>query len=269
MPFSSICSPNHTQIIEPAVNIRMMVVASRKLPKSISAVYNRTAAVEQLIVTKGLDQSQTNGDISGDLVQSLSALSAFFGHLFQSRNCNSQQLYNNAGGDVWGNRKCEQSCVLERAAGQHIQKSQQVSIAKALHHRSVQNGTGSAAPKRKMTMIIKVKQILLFRSGNFRGILRVSNILDHLGLSACLFNLFFGRSGECCNIHGELFAQFAVAQYFNTVKCFFNQAGLDESSSVTTVSLSNFSRSLTFTIANCFAKMLLKPLLGIRLCRGI
>ncbi len=105
--------------------------SQQEVAKSISAVYNRTAAVEQLIVTKGLDQSQTNGDISGDLVQSLSALSASLAICSRAGIATANSCTTMLAVMLWGNRKCEQSCVLERAAGQHIQKSQQVSIAKS------------------------------------------------------------------------------------------------------------------------------------------
>src|SRR5699024_6773555 len=90
------------------------------------------------------------------------------------------------------------------------------------------NGTGSAAPKRNTTMMSRVKQILFFKTGSFQAFLMVSNILNHLSLSACLFNFFFGRCVECGGIYSRLFAQVAVAQNLDAVQRLFNQAGLNE-----------------------------------------
>ena len=94
--------------------------ADEHIAEGVSTIHNCTAAVQHSVVSIGLDHRQSDGDIAGNLVESLAAFSPFLRHLLKSRNGDSQQLNYDGCGDVWGNRKCKQRCVLERATGEHI-----------------------------------------------------------------------------------------------------------------------------------------------------
>ena len=100
----------------------------------------------------------------------------------------------------------------------------------------------------------------------------ISQRLEHV-TSPLLFRQPF-RFFDCtlcklCSLYSQLGCQLTVTEYLNAVAGLLDQTAAFSSSASTTVPSVNLFRSETFTIAYSFAKMLLKPLFGIRLVSGI
>ena len=65
-------------------------------------------------------------------------------------------------------------------------------------------------PKRNSTRIKKVYRIRLRSSSIFHALRNVSNTLDHLGLPACLFDLFLGRGSVGGHLDGQGLGEFTI-----------------------------------------------------------
>src|SRR5699024_63559 len=90
------------------------------------------------------------------------------------------------------------------------------------------NGTGIQEPKRKISRINSVYRIFLRSSGMCQAFLRVWNTLNHLGLSACGFDLLLCRSGECSGLDRQFLGQGAVAEDLHTVESILDDTGLTQ-----------------------------------------
>ena len=113
--------------------------------------------------------------------------------------------------------------------------------------------------------------MIFFRSSGMPHALRIVWItLHHLGLSASCLDSLLGRSGESRSLDSDLLGHLAVAQ--NLVAIARTWRGCPSPAAPRTVTVSpssNAFRALRLTISRGFAKMLLKPRLGMRRARGI
>ena len=80
-----------------------------------------TLSVHQHGVTDSGDQSQTNGQDTGDRGQLLLTGLAFLSPLFELRNCDGQKLDHDGSRNVGRYRQGKQRSLRESAAGEHIQ----------------------------------------------------------------------------------------------------------------------------------------------------
>ena len=77
--------------------------------------------LQEEVIGSTLDQTETDGDITCDGCDLLSALFAFFGEALEGRDRNAQQLHDNGAVDVGCDTHREDGRVTERAAGEGVQ----------------------------------------------------------------------------------------------------------------------------------------------------
>ena len=125
------------------------------------------------------------------------------------------------------------------------------------------------APRRNTTTMRRVNRIFLRRSGMLQAFLIVLNNSDHLCLPTCSFDLLLCSFRIGVDLHSQLLVELAVGEDFHPVAANLHDAGVNQRLRVNDSAVLKLVEGTNVNSTMVLAKMLLKPLFGILLCRGI
>ena len=193
--------------------------------------------IEHGVESPAHEQTQAHGGAAGDHGQLLlTLLAAFLGHALQGGDGNGQQLDDNRSVDVGLDAQCQDGAVGEGTAGHGIVQAQdgvaQDAIEIAGQSGSIDKGHGHHIADSVQEQNQSGEHELLAELRNLPCVAQGLDHLDHLGLSACLLDLFLGRLGEGRSLNSDLLGQGAVGQDLQTVGAVVDDALLDQSGSV-------------------------------------
>ena len=129
MDRSVISSPSHISTIEPPV--RAAIITTHCMSEVWAVISPSPPILRGFLADKidradGLDDGQRESQHTGVLVDALAAVLALFVHSFQLGDGLGEQLHDNAGVDVRAQADQHDGEVGQRAAGQDVQKAEQL-----------------------------------------------------------------------------------------------------------------------------------------------
>ena len=194
----------------------------------------RRVVAQHHVVRPAHQQAKADRGVAGDALNFLLAiLAAVLRQPLKSGDGDGQQLDDDGGVNVGLNAQCKHGGAGERAAGHCIVQAQDstrqnaVEVIRQSGHVNERNRDDAAQTVNQQNEQGEEELLPQFR--NLPGILECLQHLYHLGLSACLLNLFLGRLRESRGLNGNLLGQGAVGQHLQAIGAGGDDAGLDQS----------------------------------------
>ena len=202
-----------------------------------AGLVEQAVVLEHHIICKAHEHAQTDGRVTGDVLDLLAAfLTVFLCQAFQSRNRDGQKLDDNGGVDIGLNTECKHGSLRECRARHRIVKTEngvcQLLREVVVQRNNVDIGNGDAVAKPIDQHHDQREDDLFAKLGNFPGVTECSKHLHHLGLSACLFDFFLGRLGESSSLHRDVLRHITVAENLQAILAVLQDALGDQSGGV-------------------------------------